>query len=177
EPDTENTLLFFGNLSYRPNVDGVKHFCSHTYPEIQKQINQVSLHIIGNQPARVVQHLKRKPGVKITGWVPSLIEYIASVTAVVSPMRIGVGFPNKVAESLALGKAVVCTDIGCRGLPGSDQVLLVAHNDKEFIQATVELLRDPDLRKQMEKRAWTYARESINPNTALAALDSVYAKL
>lgn len=177
EPDTNQTLLFFGNLSYRPNVDGVKHFCSHIYPEIQKQINHVALHIIGNQPARVIQRLKRNPGVQITGWVPSLIEYIASVTAVISPMRIGVGFPNKVAESLALGKAVVSTDIGCRGLPGSDQALLVAHNDEEFVQETVRLLRDGGLRKQLEKRAWTFARESINPNDALAALDNVYAKL
>ncbi len=177
EPETDNTLLFFGNLSYRPNVDGVTHFCSHIFPQIQRQNERVSLHIIGNQPARVVQRLQRKPGIKITGWVPSLIDYIASVTAVISPMRIGVGFPNKVAESLALGKAVICTDIGCRGLPGSEQVLRVAHNDKEFAEVTVDLLRKPDIRKQLEKRALTYARESINPDSALEALDSVYAKL
>jgi len=177
QPDTDYTLLFFGNLSYNPNVDGIKHFCSKIFPEIQKQINHVQLQIVGNKPARVIQRLTNNPGIHVTGWVPSLVDYIASVSVVISPLRIGVGFPNKVAESLAIGKAVVSTDMGCRGLPGSDEALLVAHNDEEFAEATIRLLRDIDYRKQLEKRAWTYARKSINPNDALASLDSVYAKL
>ena len=168
EPDTDHTLLFFGNLSYRPNVDGVTHFCTHIFPEIQRQNEQGFIaYYWQSTGAESFNACKENPGIKITGWVPSLIDYIASVTAVISPLRIGVGFPNKVAESLALGKAVVSTDIGCRGLPGSEQVLRVAHNDKEFAQATVDLLRKPDIRKQFEKRALTYARESINPDSAL----------
>ena len=177
QPELDHTILFFGNLSYHPNVDGIKHFCTHVFPSIQKEIKDAKLHILGNKPAREVQYLEENPAIRVTGWVPSMVEYIASVSVVISPLRIGVGFPNKVAESLAIGKAVVSTEIGCQGLPGSDQALIVAHNDDDFVRATVKLLQDTAYRQSLEQRAWSYARETIHPDDALAKLDNVYAKL
>ena len=177
QPEENHTILFFGNLSYHPNVDGIKHFCTHVFPIIQKEIADVKLHILGNKPAREVQYLEENKAIRVTGWVPSLVNHISSVSVVISPLRIGVGFPNKVAESLAIGKAVVSTAIGCQGLPGSNQALVLAHNDQEFAQATIHLLQDSEYRQQLEQRAWTYARKSLNPDNALALLDGVYAKL
>ncbi|MDF1514101.1 MAG: glycosyltransferase [Anaerolineae bacterium] len=174
---SNHTLLFYGNLSYYPNVDGIKYFCRHIFPEIQHQVRDVKLQIVGNKPARVIERLAKKSGIEVTGWVPSLIQYIASVSVVISPLRIGVGFPNKIAESLAVGKAVVSSDIGCRGLENSDQAILTAHNDLEFITATTQLLNDTHLRTQLEHKAWTYARNYLRPEYALAALDKVYAKI
>lgn len=175
--ESRNELLFFGNLSYHPNVDGIIHFCRNVFPRIQAEINDVKLHILGNKPAREVQYLEENSSIRVTGWVPSLVEYISSVSVVISPLRIGVGFPNKVAESLAIGKAVVSTYTGCQGLPGAEYALSVAHNDEEFINSTIELLHNTQHRKQLEKQAWAYAREFIHPNDSLTKLDAVYAKL
>lgn len=177
QSETDHNLLFYGNLSYHPNVDGIKYFCTAVFPEIQKQVPDVKLHILGNKPARAVQYLEANPAIRVTGWVPSVIDYIAAASVVISPLRIGVGFPNKVAESMALGKAVVSTKVGCQGLPGSDKALLVAHNDAEFIDATTRLLQDKAYKKQVEKRAWDYARISINPAESLEHLDKLYGQL
>jgi hypothetical protein len=62
-------------------------------------------------------------------------------------------------------------------LPGSDQALIVAHNDDDFAQATIHLLQNAEFRKKLEERAWDYAREHIDPGKALALLDRVYASL
>jgi glycosyltransferase involved in cell wall biosynthesis len=177
-PSANNhTMLFFGNLSYHPNVDGIRHFATHVFPAIQEKIDDVKLHILGNKPAREVQYLEQNPAITVTGWVPSLVEYIASVSVVISPLRIGVGFPNKIAESLAMGKAVVSTETGCQGLAGSEQVLAIARDDAEFATHVIQVLQDSEFRKQLEKRAWQYARESLNPMDAFHRLDDVYAKL
>ena len=175
--ETNHNLLFYGNLSYHPNVDGIRHFCTAVFPEIQRHVPDVRLHILGNKPARAVQYLEENHAIRVTGWVPSVVDYIAAASVVISPLRIGVGFPNKVAESMALGKAVVSTFVGCRGLPGSEKALSVAHNDEEFIDATVRLLQDHEYKKQLEQRAWDYARNSINPADALERLDKVYEQL
>ena len=52
QPEINHTILFFGNLSYHPNVDGIKHFCTNVFPIIQKEIGDSNLHILGNKPAR-----------------------------------------------------------------------------------------------------------------------------
>src|SRR5262249_9144110 len=120
------TVLFTGVLNYLPNVDAVEYLTQRIWPSVRRDAPDARLVIAGAAPSPRMRQLVDRAGVELIGFVPDLAALVASSTVVISPMRIGVGFPNKVAEALALGKAVVATSAGCGGLMGSETSLRVA---------------------------------------------------
>jgi glycosyltransferase involved in cell wall biosynthesis len=94
------------------------------------------------------------------------------------PIRFGGGTRIKILEALALGRPVVSTSIGAEGLDLVDgRDILIADDDKSFAAACLQLIADPDLRRNMiasgrEKFSGSYeaSRVQKNMNAALQAL-------
>jgi glycosyltransferase involved in cell wall biosynthesis len=175
--DPENTLLFYGNMFYYPNVDAMLYFCRDIYPLICREIGSIHLHIVGNRPSRLIRRLQRDPRITVTGYVSSILDYLSRTGVVISPMRIAVGSSFKIAEALAMGKAIVSTVQGCRGLPGSEEALLSVNDPREFAEGVINLIGNSDRRRQLERSAQRYAQARLHPAKTLTLLDDVYAKL
>ena len=72
----------------------------------------------------------------------------------VVPLRIGGGTRLKIFEAMAMGKAVVSTVIGAEGLPvTSDEQLVLADGPVEFARSVLDLLRNRDRRRRLERAA------------------------
>jgi glycosyltransferase involved in cell wall biosynthesis len=70
------------------------------------------------------------------------------------PLRIGSGTRLKILDAMAMGKAIVSTSVGCEGLDVSDgKNILIADTPEEFATKTIDLLRDPEMRKGIENRS------------------------
>jgi glycosyltransferase involved in cell wall biosynthesis len=68
----------------------------------------------------------------------------------VVPLHVGSGTRLKIFEALAMGKAVVATEVGAEGLPLSPGVhFLQANEPEEFARAIVSLLHDPERRRSV----------------------------
>src|SRR5262249_9789420 len=102
-------LVFIGTMSYLPNVDAVEHFAEDILPRVRERYPEMKFVVVGRDPVRRVCRLARKPGVIVTGTVPSVETYLAGSSAVVAPFRIAHGIQNKLLEALAMGKPVIST--------------------------------------------------------------------
>ena len=136
-------MVFFGLLSYVPNIDGVIHFVQDIWPRIAEAHPEARCKIIGGRPPPSLQALAG-PRVELTGFVPDLRPHLAAAAAVVVPLRLGGGTRLKIVEAMAMGKAIVSTTLGAEGIeavPGRD--LLVEDQPAAFADAVNRLLADP----------------------------------
>jgi glycosyltransferase involved in cell wall biosynthesis len=89
-------------------------------------------------------------GVYVVGEVPDIRPYMKAADAFVIPMRMGSGTRLKALEALASGVPVIATDIGVEGLSVGDRnLVMTAATSQEFAEATMEILRDEQLRQRI----------------------------
>ena len=168
------TLLFFGTLSYGPNLDAVLWFCNQMWPRIRKARPEVKLEVVGLDPPSQVQQLENLPGVQITGFVPDIRPKLWSATATVVPLRLGGGTRLKILEALAAGCPVVSTSVGAEGLSLVDgEHLLLANTPEAFALRVVELLASPDLRENLVDSGRRIARREYDWAMIARRLQSV----
>jgi len=140
---TGRSLVFTGAMHYRPNIEGVEWFVEKVLPKIQKSIPDVTFYVVGNRPSPAVRRLAKKKGVKVTGYVEDVRDFLAAADVCVVPLRIARGIQNKVLEAMAMAKAVVCTPQaleGIKAVPGRD--VLVEYGDEGFAASVIRLLTD-----------------------------------
>ncbi len=177
-PDHGTELLFVGNLAYRPNVDAVVHFCHDILPEVQRQMPQVELMIVGRTPPPMVVDLQRRPGVTVYGTIPDVLPFYRRCLATVVPLRAGGGTRLKILESMALGRPVITTPMGCEGLQvESGRHLLVAGNAGEFAAQTVRAMSDRSLREHLTGQARRLVEEVYDWNAIARELVGQYRQL
>jgi len=102
-PPGGRTVLFFGLLSYAPNVDGVMHFVQKIWPRVVEAHPEARFKIIGGRPPRSLQ-LLAGPRVELTGFVPDLRPHLAAAAAVVVPLRLGGAPVSKSSRPWPWGK-------------------------------------------------------------------------
>lgn len=147
-------LLFIGTMHYAPNLDAVHYFVQHVLPEVQRRVPEARLIVVGKSPPESVRALSNGRDVIVTGEVPAVEPYYAQCAVSVVPLRAGGGTRLKILESMALGRPVVSTTVGCEGLEVRDgEHLLVADEPRTLAAKVVALLQDGDLRCALAARA------------------------
>jgi glycosyltransferase involved in cell wall biosynthesis len=150
-------LLFIGSMSYAPCVDGAIYFCTQILPHILQRFNAVEVWIVGSNPAPEVVRLANSR-IHVTGFVEDILPYYQQASVSIVPLRAGGGTRLKILESMALGRPVVSTSIGCEGLNVQDfQQLLIADHPQDFAEKVMRLLSDQSLYQQVV----TQARELV----------------
>lgn len=142
--ENDDDLVFFGLMSYGPNVDAMLHFRARIWPRIRAARPNARLFIAGAQAPAEIARLHNGQQVFVTGFVEDLGAFLATKAVVVVPLRIGGGTRLKVLDALAYAKAVVTTPIGYDGLelePGEHVV--VAERPADFAAACTALMADP----------------------------------
>lgn len=176
-PPDGRTVVFFGLLSYVPNIDGVVHFIHDIWPRIVEAHPEARCKIIGGHPPPSLLELAG-PQVELTGFVSDLRPHLAAAAAVVVPLRLGGGTRLKIVEAMAMGKAVVSTTLGAEGIdavPGRD--LLVESEPAAFADAVNRLLAEPDLAARIGNSARQLAVKRYAWSRAAQALEEFYRQI
>ena len=148
EPDTPS-LLFTGNLAYRPNLDAAQRLVREIFPLVRQAVPDAELLLVGANPPQDLRDHKG-PGVQVTGAVPDLRPYFESARVYVSPLRLGAGIKNKILEALAMQKAIVATSLSCDGIDVTHgQNVILAEQAQDIARATIRLLQDAPLRTRL----------------------------
>ena len=148
--ETEGRIVFFGNMSYEPNIDGIRYFYRDIFPSVKRVMPAASLKIVGKAPAFSVQERHNGHDIVVTGTVNDVRPYLEESAVAVVPLRIGGGTRLKILEAMAMGKAVVSTSVGCEGLAVTHgENILISDDPREFAQACVDVLRNPTLRGRL----------------------------
>jgi len=149
EPATCNKIIFVGNMRYLPNVDGANFFCKEIFPLIKRKVPEAKLLLVGSTPIDAVRSLASE-NILVTGYVESVIPYYQESAISIVPLRAGSGTRLKILESMALGRPVVSTTLGCEGLTVSHaENILIADTPTDFAAHIIQLLHDPKMRQHL----------------------------
>ena len=134
--------------------DAAIRFCKYILPMIRESIPDVRCWLVGRDPTKAVRSLARDPMVTVTGTVDDVRPYYEQASLVVAPYRVGGGTKLKIANAMAMGKAVVATPIGAQGFDFKpDEICIVPDDDALFAKKTIYLLKNPDVRQRMGEKA------------------------
>lgn len=149
-----NCLIFTGTMSYPPNVHATVFFCNKIFPHIKKEIPDVKFYIVGTNPHEDVLKLKSE-SIIITGFVEDISLYFKKSSVVVVPIVTDDGgFKVKVLEAMSMGKAIVSTSLGTKGLNVTDGENIFIRNDpEEFAAIVINLLKNSYMKSKIEKNA------------------------
>ena len=157
-----NRILFTGNMDYAPNVDAVQYFVKDILPLIEEKLPQVEFIIAGQRPVKPVLDLA-KHNIHVTGFVQNLANEYAVAHVVISPLRIGAGTQNKVLEALAMNKAVVCSNVGFKGLGIENGTgILMAETPVEFANQVVSVLKSDEIRDRLGEMGGKHVRDTFS---------------
>jgi glycosyltransferase involved in cell wall biosynthesis len=170
-------IVFTGNLTYYPNIDGVFYFVKEIFPLVKKEVPAAKFYIAGQSPPAKMRALASEE-VIVTGFVEDIKQYYLDSAVAVSPIRFGAGTLNKILEPLALGVPVVATSIGIEGLDltiGKD--ILVADRPHAFAKNVIRIMKDPKFRECLGKEGMAIVRRLYNWDVIVNSLENVYHEL
>ncbi|MEW5718933.1 MAG: glycosyltransferase [Chloroflexota bacterium] len=171
-------ILSIGTMFYPPNVDGVLWFAKQVFPLIQREMPQATFTIVGARPPReITQPAIRNPQhtIRVPGYVSDLTPYLNRAACLIVPLRSASGMRVKILEAWARGIPVVSTTVGYEGLdakPGEH--LLAGDTPRDFADAVLRLLRDPDLRERLAAAGRRLVEEKYDWRVACKGLDAIY---
>ena len=144
------SLVFVGDMRSPHNVDAALYFSNEIYPLIKEKIHDIKLYIVGRSPPEKIRQLSSNRSIVVTGYVEDIRPYLNMSSIVVVPMLSGTGIKNKILEPMAMGKPVIATSIGARGLDvTSGENIVIADHRMEFARRVVELLNNEQLRRKI----------------------------
>ena len=163
-------LVFTGNMSYPPNVDGAMYLVNEILPLVRAVIPNAKLLIAGASPTNQVIDLGCE-NVIVSGWVDDIRDAYGSASLFIAPMRIGTGLQNKLLEAMAMSLPCVTTDFANRALGAENGVSVLLGNTKEELaKAVIELLTNKQLADRVAKNGCEFIQNNYNWKTSTQRL-------
>jgi glycosyltransferase involved in cell wall biosynthesis len=168
------TILFYGTLSYYPNLDGLLFFLREVMPIVRRSHPAARLKVVGADPPEAIRRYAAGD-VTFTGFVADLRPHVESASVVIAPLRIGGGTRLKVLEAMAMGAPVVSTSLGAEGISvTSGREVLLADTAETFAAEVVRVLRDDLLASELSAAGRDLIETSYDWRASARALDVLY---
>jgi glycosyltransferase involved in cell wall biosynthesis len=176
--NTEPLVLYFGTLSWQPNIDGVLRFLG-ILPFIRKKLPEAGLLVAGKgAPAELRERVEKTDGAEFAGEVEDAEELYTRARVVVDAAKTGGGTRLKILNALARGIPVVASAEAARGLDiVQNEHLLVARNDHRFADAVISLLSDPAQWRILSQNGRALIHGRYSGENAFRPLDDVLARV
>ena len=164
-------IVFVGNFRHPPNVSAVEYLCRQIVPRLAPELlEEHPLMIVGNAMTERIEALANgHPHVRMVGWVPSVVPYLARARVSGVPLLYGAGTKRKLIQALMLGTPSVATTIAVEGLGlEHGRNVLVADDPASFAQAIELLVTDHNTWMQLAAAGVTHIRRTHGRSTAAA---------
>ncbi len=171
------TIVFCGAMDYSPNIDGIHWYFKRIHQRLRVLIPNVQVLVVGKNPGPEVQRYGALPEVTVTGSVRDVRPYYRRAWMQIAPLRIGGGTRLKIIESMSMGTPVISTTVGAQGLGlCHDNDILLADSPKEFAYQTARALKDPNLRKNLQRAGLEAVCSRLSWQTIGRELNTIYAR-
>lgn len=165
-------IVFSGNMGYAPNIHAVKWFVENCFDQICSAEPNVQFVIAGANPSKEVLALAQSTNIKVTGFVPSMVDILQQSKVAIAPMQTGSGVQNKILEAMSCELPVVTTPLGKGSLSAEpERDIIVAADPEGFSKRVIELLQDNRRSEELGKHArqfvktrhsWAQAADLVN---------------
>jgi glycosyltransferase involved in cell wall biosynthesis len=175
--ESEPIILYFGTLSWQPNIEGLERVLTSVFPEVRRRVPGARLVVagIGASPA-LAARVAATEGAEFQGRVEDPESLYRTARVLIDATRSGGGTRLKVLNAFARGIPVVASTIAAQGLdvvPGEH--LLVASDDEGMIEAISLLLRDAARWRVLSENARALVRARYTPEVAYRELGEAFA--
>src|ERR1700689_5144285 len=171
--EPSHSMVFTGSMDWMPNQQGVLFFTSKILPHIHAEVPNADLWIVGRYPSSEIQQLS-SANIHVTGRVDDIRPFLRNAPVYIVPLLSGSGTRIKIFEAMAMGKAIVSTSLGAEGLPVTHgQNILIADHPREFADAVVRVLRDPELAAGLGRAARALVEKQFAWKIAAAQFETI----
>ncbi|MES2689775.1 MAG: glycosyltransferase, partial [Bacteroidota bacterium] len=137
------SVFHLGAMDWQPNQQAMQWFVDQVWPKVAQKDAGATFYMAGKKmPQEFYNHQSKT--IKIVGEVDDAVSFMQTHRIMVVPLFAGSGIRVKILEGMALGKPVITTSLGIRGIehePGKN--VLVADTADEFCQCIELLLNNP----------------------------------
>lgn len=177
KPLAEPVLLFFGTLSWQPNVEGLMRFLRDGFTTLRRRIPGVRMVVAGSGASRaLVSLIARTPGTELAVRVRDDELLYRNARGFVDVGLGGSGTRVKLLNALARGLPAVATSDAARGLEVlHDKHLLIADGTADMVDSFVRILSDDATWRRLSEGGRDLVRARYVPEVAFRALDAALA--
>lgn len=177
-------LTFVGKLDYLPNARAVAYLVERIAPAVWQHHPGARFAVVGQGAETLTEY--RQDGIIFTGFVdarggvmPNLADYLAASDVVLVPLDSGSGTRLKIVEAASVGRPVVSTRIGAEGqdFVDGEEILLTDEVDGAFVQATLRLLADEELRGRLGRAARARVLAGYSWQAQVAKMEEIHREL
>lgn len=169
------TILHLGTMFWPPNVAGVLWFARQVLPLIWQRVPEARFVIVGKNPPPEVQALAADPRIQVAGYVADPLPCLQEADVFIAPLFSGGGMRVKILDGWLWGLPIVATPIGAEGIDLRDgQNILIAGDPSSFAEATLRLLTDPALNRQMRVDGRRWVEQTYAWQVVYRRVDAVY---
>lgn len=164
----EANLVFVGAMARDPNLNGMAWFLDKAWPQISEACPSARLYIVGGGPPDWLRARADDDRVFVTGFVDDVGPWYRAATVFISPLLVAGGLLQKVVDAMAMGVPIVATSVcnhGVGATPGTH--LITADDPAAFAAAVIELLGDPERRRQLAAAARAFVLSHYDLETAV----------
>ncbi len=167
-----NELLFLGNLSYRPNIDGLHWFLSGAWPDLQLQFPDIRLVVAGSNPGSEVKQRCSGSHIELIADPDHVGPLYQRAFATVVPLRVGSGSRIKILEAGQYGIAVITTDKGAEGLnlDSEQHAFVCTAQTDQLLAACIDCLSSRQLAQQRADALQSFVRQHHNRKAIVGEL-------
>ena len=148
ELGSSDTLYFVGLLAHGPNQVALDWFLSTMWRDLKKVFPELKFEICGGGlPDRLKKSWATYQDVTLRGYVNDLRPCYQHALAILTPMRIGSGSCLKVLEALRMGRVLISTQQGLRGIRPefrNPENGILPFEDLDSLVRNIRLLRSAD---------------------------------
>jgi len=165
------TIVFTGQMDYRPNVEAAQRLVHRLLPQLRAIHPETDVAIVGRAPIAAVRALAGA-GVTVTGEVADVRPYLAGAAACVTPLETARGVQNKVLEAMAMARPVVASQEAATGIDHGGTIRVGA-DDSAIVAEIAGLLGDPVAADALGQAARAQICERYGWAARLAPLDAL----
>jgi glycosyltransferase involved in cell wall biosynthesis len=147
----DHSLIFAGGMNWYPNRDAMLFFTDKVWPLLKKEIPDIKMTVIGQDPPQKLKNLARNDkNFIVTGFVDDVRPYIDQATVYVCPIKDGGGTKLKILDALAMGKAIVADPVSCEGIDVVDgESVLFTEIPDDYVKSIKRLFDDGALLQKL----------------------------
>lgn len=155
-------IYHLGSMDWQPNAEAVRWFLDEIYPKLRKVLPYLTVFLAGRKmPEHFI--IRQDENLHITGTVPDALRYQEDKPVLIVPLLSGGGIRAKIIEAMALGKAVITTTKGIRGIDCEDgKEVMVADTPEEFVEAIRQATGSMELCKKLGNAARQFALQNFS---------------
>jgi glycosyltransferase involved in cell wall biosynthesis len=149
EPSSEELAVFVGDLTWPPNLEGIRWFHSEVWPVLARLRPSAKAEILGRGDGSLAGLSRHgPPGLSFLGEGADTRPLWSRAAVAIVPLLAGGGTRLKILEAAACGVPVVATPVGAEGLDFTDRSeIRLAAQPREFAEAVAALLADREARR------------------------------